>query len=260
MKKRLSIIVVLFAVSFSQTIDSLMLLGDENYIERNDEQSLAIFYTALDLDANNVEVLWRIGRTEWYLGDIAKMNENEDTMILHFKAGKDMAEQAMTIAPNHGPAILWYASNLGELILTTMSVFDQAPASIEVYELANKALEIIDSSDNELWKTTGPLDGSLHLLGQWHYDVLDQPWVFQKVGRLAGIPEATYDDAEKYLKRACEAMPTYLKHWLYLGKTYIEMDEEQKARGALQEVLNRPWGDIGDEKVKNIAEKLLEDL
>ncbi|MBL7052435.1 MAG: hypothetical protein ISS00_01665, partial [Candidatus Marinimicrobia bacterium] len=54
--------------------------------------------------------------------------------------------------------------------------------------------------------------------------------------------------------------PTYLKHWLYLGKTYIEMDEDEKARDALQEVLDRPWGDVGDEKIKLIAQELLEDL
>ncbi len=260
MKRLLLTTTVLFAMSFSQAIDSLILLGDEHYLAREHEKSLAVFHSVLDLDENNIEALWRIGRTEWYLGDIEKMNENEEAMILHFEAGRDISEKAMNLDENHGPAILWYASNFGELILTTMSVFDQAPASIKVHELANKALEIIDSSDNEAWKTTGPLDGALHLLGQWNYDVLDQPWIFQKIGSLAGIPDASYGDAEKYFKRSCEVMPTYLKHWLYLGKTYIEMDEDEKARDALQEVLDRPWGDVGDEKIKLIAQELLEDL
>jgi FimV-like protein len=66
--------------------------------------------------------------------------------------------------------------------------------------------------------------------------------------------------AVEFFRKAIDAKPDEIRHYLWLGKTYMELDREDSARKILEKALELPPADDGDRLLQKEARELLDDL
>lgn len=74
---------------------------------------------------------------------------------------------------------------------------------------------------------------SLHILGIWCFEFARLPWYQRKVAAVifATPPEATYEEALDFFLKAENVDPNfYSKNLLMLGRTYLAMNDKEKAK------------------------------
>ena len=222
--------------------------GDSLYDAHEFTRSLEIYKGLLSTGPANPEILWRISRCEFQLGKKDKLGGLEDSMLHHFEAGRMAGRQVIEVDENCAKGHMWYAANTGEVAMTK-GLKEKVGMSAEVLHESERALEL-DSSE----------DGAMHAIGRWHYEVMDLPAVSRIFAKLLGLPDASYEDAEKHFRMAAETKPSYIEHHLYLGKTRLKMKKINEAREALEAVLSIPATDQNDPEFKKEAEELLKML
>jgi len=231
------------------TVDSTSLaLGDSLYHALEFNRSLELLENMRKDEPRNAEILWRISRLKFQLGKKDKLAGLEESSLKHFESGYDVGRQAIDADEKCAKAHMWYAANTGEVAMTK-GLKEKIRMSAEVLHEAERALEL-DASE----------DGAMHAIGRWYYEVMELSAMARVFGKMLGLPDASYEDAEKYFKMAAETKPSYIEHFLYLGKTRLKMKKPEEAREALEEALRIPATDQNDPEFKAEAEKLLKEL
>jgi len=192
----------------------------------------------------DVEVLWRIAQVHF---DIADQTDDEEVHKAHFYPGFDAAKKAVKLDPESAKANHWYAVLIGKIGIlegTKQKIIN----SYEVEKYGLKALEIDPN-----------YDGTLHLMGQWHYKLADLSWVERTVAKIVyeTPPKASFEEAAEFFKRAIEAKPDEVRHYLWLGKTYLKLKDKEKAEEYLQKAINMTPQDDGDRLLQKEAKELL---
>lgn len=105
--------------------------------------------------------------------------------------------------------------------------------------------------------------GGWHILGRWHAGVreLSGPARFFARTFLGGevFSEASWEEAERDLRRAEELEPNRIVHPLELGKVYLATDRPEEARAALERALSLAPMDGRDCAYLAEARQLLDD-
>jgi len=192
----------------------------------------------------DVEVLWRIAQVHF---DIADQTDDEEVHKAHFYPGFDAAKKAVKLDPESAKANHWYAVLIGKIGIlegTKQKIIN----SYEVEKYGLKALEIDPN-----------YDGTLHLMGQWHYKLADLSWVERTVAKIVyeTPPKASFEEAAEFFKRAIKAKPDEVRHYLWLGKTYLKLKDKEKAEEYLQKAINMTPQDDGDRLLQKEAKELL---
>ncbi|MBT4333964.1 MAG: hypothetical protein HOD64_11900, partial [Candidatus Cloacimonetes bacterium] len=130
----------------------------------------------------DVEILWRLAQVHF---DIADQTEDEEVHKAHFYPGFEVAKKAVLIDPNSARANHWYATLIGKIGMlegTKQKIIN----SYDVEEYGLKAIELDPS-----------YDGSLHLLGRWHYELADLSWVERTVAKIVyeTPPKASFEES-----------------------------------------------------------------
>ncbi len=193
---------------------------------------------------NEVEILWRIAQVHF---DIADQTEDEEIHKLHFYPGFEFAKKALELNPNSSKANHWYAVLIGKIGIlegTKQKIINSY--EVEIYGL--KALELDPN-----------YDGTLHLMGQWHYKLADLSW-FERT--IAGIvyetpPKASFEEAAEYFKKAIVAKPDEVRHYLWLGKSYLKLKDNEEATKYLQMTTDMMPIDEADKLMQIEAKELL---
>ena len=195
----------------------------------------------------DVEILWRLAQVHF---DIADQTEDEEVHKAHFYPGFEVAKKAVLIDPNSARANHWYATLIGKIGMlegTKQKIIN----SYDVEEYGLKAIELDPS-----------YDGSLHLLGRWHYELADLSWVERTVAKIVyeTPPKASFEESVKFYKKAIEAKEDEVRHYLWIGKALLKLKDKEEAKKYLKIATEMTPLDDSDKLMQKEVKEILRKL
>jgi uncharacterized protein HemY len=104
----------------------------------------------------------------------------------------------------------------------------------------------------------------MHALGEWNaeamrIDAFSRNMAINALGATV-LKNASWENAERYLKGAIALQPKRAIHHLDLGRTYADMNEPAKAKTQFHAVMQAPVADYNDPNYKKAASEALKSL
>lgn len=194
----------------------------------------------------NAEVLWRLARVKVDLGEDATSEDRQERL---YRAATEDAQAAVEAAPTSADAYVTRAIASGRVALVS-GTREKVERSREVKESVDRAVELDPS--NVL---------AYHIRGRWHYEVASLGFFSRAALKLiyGGLPNASYENAAEDLQRANEIEDLVVNH-VELGKTYLKLGEEEKARAEFQRALALPSTYPNDTQYKQEARERLAEM
>ena len=185
--------------------------------ENNEFEKLLEFLSQYS-DYNEPKLLWRLSRANY---KVAK--EKNTTQLrgkeLSYKA-VELVEQSLALDPNSFAAHKWAG-----IALSHIGSFEGLTSKIKrAYTIKSHFEKSLKFKPNE--------PTSLHLLGQWCYQIAEISWFERRVVStiLATPPTSSFEEALDCFKRAEEVEPGfYSMNWLYLAKTLMKLNRKSEA-------------------------------
>ncbi|MFQ6614197.1 MAG: tetratricopeptide repeat protein [Fidelibacterota bacterium] len=247
--KRIIAIAFLLAgtVLIGQSVSDLLTQADQLHEDNNYDQVFTVLKQAESMEPDNFEVIWRLARAHF---DLSDNTTDEEAISKNVYAGFDYAKRALEMNPDRAESHKWYGiliGRVGELEGTEQKIKN----SYLVAEHTLKAIEL-DPTD----------DGNYHVMGRWNYTLADLSWIERTVAGLvyAEPPEASFEDARDFFQKAINIDPTAIRNYVWLGKTYEELDDDDAAATAYKKALSLPADTDSDRILQDEARDLLEDL
>ncbi|HDN59393.1 MAG TPA: tetratricopeptide repeat protein, partial [Candidatus Marinimicrobia bacterium] len=207
------------------SIQDIIKKADSLREEKKYQEVLEVLKEAEKIDPENSELLWRLARAHFDLAD-----QNPEGMKLqkeHLYPGFEYAKKCIELDPNSAGGHQYYAiliGRIGEIEGTKQKIRNS-------YEVKKHTLIAI--------KLDPKNDANYHVMGRWHYALSDLNWIEKKVAEIVygKLPEASFEEAEYYFKKAHELAPDDPRHLLWLGKTQLELGKKEEAKASLQKAI-----------------------
>ncbi|XP_029313647.1 regulator of microtubule dynamics protein 1 [Cottoperca gobio] len=200
-------------------------------------------------DSDEAEFLWRLARASRDMAVLPNMEAERKKQLIF--EGFEYAKKALEKDEKCFAAHKWYAvclSDVGEYEGVKVKIGN----AYIIREHLEKALEL------------NPKDAtSLHILGHWCFAFAELPWYQRKVAAVifSTPPTATYEEALQFFLKAEEVDPNfYSKNLLMLGRTYMGMNDKEKALLFLTRAKEYPAHTQEDREVHGEAVDLLKKL
>ncbi|XP_003219583.1 regulator of microtubule dynamics protein 1 [Anolis carolinensis] len=200
-------------------------------------------------NSENAQVLWRLARA---LRDFAQLSHTpeEKKKQLTYEA-LEYAEKALERDPSCFSVHKWYAiciSDVGDY----EGIKTKIANAFVIKEHFQKAIEL------------NPKDAtSLHLMGIWCYTFAEMPWYQRKIAAVlfSTPPSSTYEEALRYFQKAEDVEPNfYSKNLLFLGKTYMKLNNKKMALLWLTKAKERVSHTEEDKQVQKEALEILNSM
>ena len=211
------------------------------------ERALDEYKKASKADAGNCTALWKISETYINLGEEA----HKKVKSQYFYTAEKWALKAEERCPDEPNGHFFAAVAAGKLALFEGGK-SKVNRSREIKAKAEKTLEL-DPKHH----------GAYHVLGRWHRELANLSWFLKAAAKIiyGGVPTGASNEAAiENFKKAIEIEPDWINHHRQLGKTYLLLDEWEKARQEFGKVLELPIADHEDKWHKQESEKLLEEI
>jgi len=207
-----------------QTLENRLETAYDLHMSGKEQESLDIYKDVLDDDSDNLDALWN---TAVLHAKIGYRKESEQEMKEHFETAVALAERAVENHPESGYGYYAMAVATGRLT-KLMGTGDRIDASRKVKKNIEKASELIPGFA-PVW----------HLYGVWHSDVANMSGAVKAAAGLfsSGIPDASNEKAEEYLKKAISMDKDNILFHLDLAKHYLKVEQPEKAKQLLEEIL-----------------------
>lgn len=230
----------------STALDSALVHVDELRTAGDFREALSRLSGLRDQYGDRAELLWRMSLTRI---DIGKTMDTEQAAEQHFREALKLAEAALTVDASDAHAHLARAVAEGRLALNA-GTQERVQRSRAVKNHTDRAIEL-DST----------LPGAFHVRGRWNREVADMNLIERAVVRTVygGLPEASFEQAVRDFERAIE-LENVRFHHLELAKTYLKMERPDDAQAQLERVLDLPATEPFDQRYKEEAQTLLDDL
>ncbi len=228
----LSAIAFLLTSGWPQTAEEHLRAGDEYYAQFDDSRALEEYRKAVELDPTNYEALWKTSRALIDVADAlpAKDPTTPAKQKKIYAEAEDFARRAVQVNPGDTWGHFFLSAAMGKRLLL-LGKKEQVQMSRQVKAEIEKAIELDPTNDL-----------AYHALGRWHRRMAEIGGVKRALGGLlyGNIPRGTFEESEKYLKKAVELRPDYTNHYLELGRTYIAMGKKDQAAECFQKCLEAP--------------------
>lgn len=226
--------------------DSLDKAG-ELFRSGEERQGLELYLQILEDYPENLEALWN---TAVIYARIGYRQTTEKGQKQYYDKALNTAQKALTHHPESGYAQYALAVAKGRMT--------------EVLDTDDK-IETSNEIRNHLQKATDKLPEFApvwHLYGVWHSDVANVSGIGKAAAGLfgEGLPDASNEKAETYLKRAISLRGDNILFRLDLAKHYLKTDREDEAREVLYNLLSLEPRMKGDENLLQEAEEMLQNL
>lgn len=242
------------AIVFSQTsgssnseISKQLKVADDLHMSGEEQESLNVYEEVLAKDPDNITALWNLSVLHAKIG---YRKESDQEMRPHFKTAVDFAEKAVNSHPNNGYAYYAMAVATGRMS-EVLGPGGKIDASRKVKENIEKAAERIPDFA-AVW----------HLYGVWHSDVANMSGAVKAAAGLfsGGIPDASNQKAEEYLSRAISMDEDNILFHLDFARHYMKVDQPEKAKPLLEEILTIEPQMKDDPKYIAEAKEMLNDI
>jgi tetratricopeptide (TPR) repeat protein len=215
-------------------------------------EAVLSFDAALALDSLDVEANWRaaIARSDIALPLRQKSNRSRRDSLL--AQAQENARRGVRQAPNDPNTLFALGMVLGNTALNK-GIKEKVRMSNEIRSLALRAIAA-DSMH----------DGAQHLLGRWNYEIMRlsgfERFVAKSVLGGGEFGKATWDEAERRLRRAIELAPDRIYHHLVLARILVARKHAPDAESELRRITELPDGVAADTTYRREAVELLEKL
>ena len=228
--------------------------GDSLAAALQPAEALHAYQAALARDSTAYDARWKAARE---LINLAKQIEGNADPLRHrrdslYVAARTLAERAVALAPDRAEGHAMIAQALGRLSRTRGGKERVRFARI-IYDEAARAIAL-DSTN----------DVAYHVLGAWHAEVMRLSALqrfFAKTLFGAGfLGRANWADARRALERAVALRPGYIFHHLELAEIDTDMGQYAAARDQLSVIATLPTTDVLDDRYRQRAAALLEQI
>lgn len=199
-------------IIFSQDFSDI-----DNKIVNFNFKEAKVYLEELDKNSDkNIEVLTRLSIVHHFLSESAedKSTERKDAIKAF-----EYIEKAYTINPKNPKVLKWYVIALGKTV-EKKSIRKQIEESKNIEKIALSVIELLP--DDEY---------CYNILGQWHYRLADLNGPSRKIASFlfSEPPEGSFIKAQFFLEQSIKINPDYIGTYYWLGKTYLKLNQEQKA-------------------------------
>ncbi len=243
--------ILVYSVSFAQTLDELLKQGDKFVEEFNDQKALDTYLQADKLFPNNWEVYWRISRSYVDIGEHlpTQTSEQKDAQEKMYKTSLEYANKAVKLAPGEAITYVRRAIANGRIALFE-GVFSAIGTVKDVKADCEKAIQLGNGGNY--------VQALAHyVLGRTHLKVCEKPYL---VRLPLGLGWGDTGEAVRLLETAVKLKPNFRMFLYELAKAYVEEDEYDKAKETLKKVEKAPVADEDDNQVLADAKKLYEEI
>ncbi|NXU58244.1 RMD1 protein, partial [Turnix velox] len=169
-------------------------------------------------NSDDAELLWRLARASRDLAQLSSTSAEEKRKLAY--ESLECAKKALEKNESNFAAHKWYGiclSDVGDF----EGIKTKIGNAIVIKEHFQRAIEL------------NPKDATtIHLIGIWCYSFAEMPWYQRKIAStlFATPPTSTFQEALHYFHMAEEADPNfYSKNLLFLGKTYLKLNNKKMA-------------------------------
>ncbi len=248
MRKSLILFIFLAAIAvwcYGQTAADEIKLGDEAYAQLNDQQALTHYLEALKLEPNNYEALWKTSRAYVDIADVMPLpdKEAETKQAQMYIDATAYAKKAIAANPNDTWGHFQYAAAYGKRLLL-LGNKEQVDGARPIKAEIEKAIEL--DPNNDL---------ACHALGRWHRRIAEIGGAKRFFGSIlyGSLPKGSFEESEKWMKKAIELNPNFVNHHFELGMTYKDMKKYDLAAEEFQKALDLPKTTSKDDLLKKEA-------
>ena len=236
---------VLFLLFFSVSIP--VDFSEIDLYSENQKYDMEFKEIRLLSDYSNVEFVWRIARA--YFNQAEQQSEEKKKNELFYKS-YDYSKQALELDSMSAKANHYYAVLHGQIGL----IEGTKQKIINSYGVLKHGEIAIDIDPN--------YDNTHHLLGRLNFELANLSWFERNFASLIyeTPPKGTFEKAENYFQSSISLNSEDIRHWLWLGKTYIALNEDEKAYEALLKASSLDPKDEKDRVSVEESKKLLSGL
>tara|TARA_Y100001970_G_scaffold133844_1_gene164916 strand:+ start:1191 stop:1934 length:744 start_codon:yes stop_codon:yes gene_type:complete len=247
MKIILIIHIILFLNSFLFCSSAVYQMIDENQENNNFEVAFELSLEFYKNNKNDSEILWRLARSYF---DLSDQTSDEKLQKKYIDQGLPFAKKALELNPDSAKSNHWYAvmfGRQGQLEGTKQKILNS-------YDMKEYCLRAIGIDPN--------YDGSLHVMGRWHYNIANLSWFERNIARIvyATPPTGSFKEAIEYFEKAITVNPKDIRHYLWLGKSLYAINDYAKAKEILTKSLALELNTDSDKLLKEQVIDLLEKM
>ncbi len=212
-----------------------------------DQKALDTFLKALTLDNNNYEVLWRISRSYVTIAQhLPNITDEQKTKQLEtYQKGLEYANRAIRANPNGSEGYTRRAIANGRVALFK-GVWDSIDIVKQVKSDCEKAIQLDRSNATPYY-----------VLARAHAKLCEKP---KFIRWPLGLAWANLDTAVENYEKAIALRPNFIMFRLDAARTYVELEEYQKAKDHLYKIASLPTEDEDDPQYRKEANELLETI
>ena len=164
----------------------------------------------------NTDVLLRLSITHHYLSESAmKKSLDKENALKAF----EYALKAFNIEPDNPDILKWYVITLGKTVEED-TIRNQIEQSKNIKNIALKVIDLLP--DDEFCYS---------IMGQWHYKLADLGRASRRIASIlfSEPPKGSFQEAQYFFEKSLERNSDYIGTYYWLGKTYLKLNQEQKA-------------------------------
>ena len=164
----------------------------------------------------NTDVLLRLSITHHYLSESTmKKSLDKENALKAF----EYALKAFNIKPDNPDILKWYVITLGKTVEED-TIRNQIEQSKNIKNIALKVIDLLP--DDEFCYS---------IMGQWHYKLADLGRASRRIASIlfSEPPKGSFQEAQYFFEKSLEKNSDYIGTYYWLGKTYLKLNQEQKA-------------------------------
>ncbi|HZW40242.1 MAG TPA: hypothetical protein VFF33_13165 [Ignavibacteriaceae bacterium] len=241
---------LLFINICAQDYKQLLKEGDEFTEKFQVLNALNKYQEAYKVNPNDFDVLFKLTRTYNSAGEEAKELKKDSDAEKYFNKAVETAEIFYKKYPDRAEANIYMAASYGNLGLFKGSK-EKIKISNKVKQFTEKAMKI---NPNYYLPYT--------VLGKYNYEIAKLSW-FEKTFAntfLGKVPEGSFEESERLLKKAIQIEPDLIISYYYLSLTYQEMDKEKEEKALINKILKMPDKEFRDKYIKKKVKERLDDM
>ena len=249
MKRLLVIAVALLSGNvFAQDVN--VLLKEASNFERTlkDDQALDKYKSVLVADPSNIQSLIKSSELSSAIGG---RQTDKKVKQRYYEQAKDFADKAMTINPNSVGANYVRALVAGKLTEVDTENKKLVADVKDIKTYTDKAL-LIDPNHGK----------ANYILGKWHFQMVTLSWTKKAALKVlfGGIPEASIENAFKYMEKCKTLEPYFVLNYLDLAKAYKYDNQPAKAIAVLNQLVKLPTRTPDDVALKTEGKNMLAEM
>ncbi len=164
----------------------------------------------------NIDVLLRLSITHHYLSEASiKKSEDKKNAIKAFQ----YINKAYDIDSNDANILKWYVIAIGKTV-EQESIKQQIEQSKNIEQIALKVIKLLPNDEY-----------CYNIMGQWHYRLASLGRASRKIASIlfSDPPQGSYENARYFLEKSLQLNAEYIGTYYWLGKTYLKLNESEKA-------------------------------